>query len=165
MLSAKLGLCMRLSTAEIAESISGTLSALFPGRQWRIQEFCSGGGGLNKFRWGQRAERMRIWGGSLPSQGFRLICKWMKPVLLLGCYGRIFQGTGNSVQLCQNFRNFGGFEPPKPPQSVNHYWKGYGRNRLWPNLRFGLDICAETLRTPVKMADFQDRFWPGASPK
>jgi hypothetical protein len=29
--------------------------------QWRTQEFCSGGG-FNKFSWGQRTERMGIWG-------------------------------------------------------------------------------------------------------
>ena len=31
--------------------------------QWRTQEFCSGGGGgFNKFSWGQRTERIGIWG-------------------------------------------------------------------------------------------------------
>ena len=30
--------------------------------QWRPQEFFSGGGGFNKFSWGQRTERMGIWG-------------------------------------------------------------------------------------------------------
>ena len=29
--------------------------------------------------------------------------KWVKAVFLLGCYGCIFHGTGNSAQLCQNF--------------------------------------------------------------
>ena len=41
----------------------------------------------------------------------------MKAVFLLGCYGCIFHGTGNSAQLCQNFgisgRGGGGFEPPQ----------------------------------------------------
>jgi hypothetical protein len=27
----------------------------------------------------------------------------VKPVFLLGCYGYISNGTGNSAQLCQNF--------------------------------------------------------------
>jgi hypothetical protein len=31
------------------------------------------------------------------------ICKWVKLVFLLGYYGCIFHGTGNSAQLCQNF--------------------------------------------------------------
>jgi hypothetical protein len=38
-----------------------------------------------------------------PSQGFRSICKWVKPVLWLRCYRFIFHGTGNSAQLWQNF--------------------------------------------------------------
>jgi hypothetical protein len=59
--------------------------------------------GFNKFSWGQRAERTGIWGRQPPSQGFRSICKWVKPVFWLGCYGCIFHGTGNSAQLCQNF--------------------------------------------------------------
>jgi hypothetical protein len=38
-------------------------------------------------------------GAVAPSQGFHSICKWIKPVFLLGCYGCIFHGTGNSAQL------------------------------------------------------------------
>jgi hypothetical protein len=67
-----------------------------------------------KFSWGQRAERMEIWGRYPPSQGFHSICKWMKPVFWLGCCGCIFHGTGNSAQLWQNFGISGGFEPLKP---------------------------------------------------
>jgi hypothetical protein len=37
----------------------------------------------------------------------------VKPVLL-GWYGCIFHGTGNSAQLCQNF-GISGVEPPPPP--------------------------------------------------
>ena len=33
-------------------------------KQWRTQEFCSGGGGFNKFSWGQRTERTGFEGGS-----------------------------------------------------------------------------------------------------
>jgi hypothetical protein len=42
---------------------------------------------------------------------------------LLGCYGRIFHRTGNSVQLCQNFRILGGggFDP-----LVRHWIQQYG---------------------------------------
>ena len=36
--------------------------------QWRTQEFFSGG--FNKFSWGQRRERMGIWGPEPPTQGF-----------------------------------------------------------------------------------------------
>jgi hypothetical protein len=40
----------------------------------------------------------------------------VKPVFLLGCYGCIFHGTGNSAQLCQNFGILGeGFEHPISP--------------------------------------------------
>ena len=35
-------------------------------KQWRTQEFCSGGG-FNKFSWGQRTERTGIWWRSPPS--------------------------------------------------------------------------------------------------
>jgi hypothetical protein len=85
--------------------------------QWRIQE-CVSGGGFNKFSWGQRAERTRIWGRQPPSQGFHAIYKRVKPVFWLGCYGCIFHGTGNLVQLCQNFGIWGGggvFETPQFP--------------------------------------------------
>ena len=40
----------------------------------------------------------------------------MKAVFLLGRYGCVFHGTGNSAQLCQNFGiSGGGVEHPKPP--------------------------------------------------
>jgi hypothetical protein len=42
-------------------------------------------------------------GAVAPTQGFHSICKWMKPIFWLGCYGCIFHGTGNSAQLFQNF--------------------------------------------------------------
>jgi hypothetical protein len=89
--------------------------------QWRTQEFFFRGGGevFNKFSWGQRAERTGILGRYPPSKGFHSICKWVKPVFWLGCCGCIFHGTGNSAQLCQNFRISWGDEPPKPP-SVRH---------------------------------------------
>jgi hypothetical protein len=55
-----------------------------------------------------------------PGQGFRSICKWVNPVFLLGRYGCVFHGTGNSAQLCQNFGIFffggGGWTP-----SVRHW--------------------------------------------
>jgi hypothetical protein len=73
--------------------------------QWRTQDFFRGGGEVNKFSWGQRAEKTGIWGRWPPSQGFHSICKWIKPVFWLRGYGcpSIFHGTGNSAQLCQNF--------------------------------------------------------------
>jgi hypothetical protein len=42
------------------------------------------GWGFNIFSWGQRAERTGIGGRQPPSQGFRPIFKWVKPVFLLG---------------------------------------------------------------------------------
>jgi hypothetical protein len=59
---------------------------------------------------------MGIWGRSPTSQGFHSICKWMKPIFWLGCYGCIFHGTGNSAQLCRNFGISGvGVWNPNPP--------------------------------------------------
>jgi hypothetical protein len=92
--------------------------------QWRTQDFFwEGGGGyarnffggrgvFNKFSWGQRTERTGIWGRQPHSQGFHSICKWVKTVFWLGCYG-----TVNSAQLCQNFGiSGGGGELPNPPR-------------------------------------------------
>jgi hypothetical protein len=39
----------------------------------------------------------------------------VNPRFLFGWYGYIFHGTGNSAQLCQNFRRSGGFELPLNP--------------------------------------------------
>jgi hypothetical protein len=72
--------------------------------QWRTQDFLGEGEGYYKFSCGQRADRTGMCGLYPPSQTFRSICKWVKPVFLLGCYGCIFHGTGNSAQLYQNFR-------------------------------------------------------------
>ena len=61
------------------------------------------------------------WRGGLFTKQLK---KWVKAVLLLGCYGCIFHGTGNSAQLCQNFgiSEGGGWgrvwTPPSP--SVRH---------------------------------------------
>ena len=38
----------------------------------------------------------------------------VKVVFLLGCYGCIFHGTGNSAMLCQNFGISGGLNTPNP---------------------------------------------------
>ena len=45
--------------------------------------------------------------------------KWVKDVFLLGCYGCIFHGTGNSAHLCQNFGIPGGLNTPTPPRYAN----------------------------------------------
>jgi hypothetical protein len=47
----------------------------------------------------------------------QFVNEW-NPVFVLGFYGCIFYGTGNSAQLCQNFGISGkgtGFELPTPP--------------------------------------------------
>jgi hypothetical protein len=86
----------------------------------------SGGGGFKKFCSGQRAERMGIWGWSW---GFCSICKWVKPILLLGCYGRIFHGTGNSSSaLSKLWTVLGGgggggcFNTPNNPPPAGGPW-------------------------------------------
>jgi hypothetical protein len=71
-----------------------------------------GGRRFNKFSWGQRAERTEIWGRLPPCQWFHSICKWVKPVFSLGCYGFIFHGSRNMAQLW-NFGG-GGLSPPTP---------------------------------------------------
>jgi hypothetical protein len=80
--------------------------------------FFGGGGGFNKFSWGQRVERTGIWGRKPPSQGFHSICKWVKPVFWLGYYGCIFHGTGNSPRLCKNLGISGRFKHPNPSRYV-----------------------------------------------
>jgi hypothetical protein len=45
--------------------------------------------------------------------------KWVKAVFLLGFYGCIFHGTGNSAQLCQTFGISGG-GLNTPPPSARH---------------------------------------------
>jgi hypothetical protein len=108
--------------------------------QWRTQEFCwEGGGGFNKFNLGQGAERAGIWGQYPPSHGFRSICKWLKPVFVLGCYGCIFQRIGNSAQICQNFGisgGGGGVWNPQTPPLVRHWFAQWiERCVVWRNLR------------------------------
>jgi hypothetical protein len=83
-------------------STSVAYPGIFSGGGGLRQEFFRGGGGFNKFSWGPRVERTGIWGRWPPSQRFHSICKWVKPVFWLGCYGCIFHGTGNLAQFCQN---------------------------------------------------------------
>jgi hypothetical protein len=67
-----------------------------------------------------------------PSQGLHSICRWVKPVFLLGCYGFIFHGSRNLAQL----RNFGGgvgVEPP-PPRSARHWLSLRKWNEVWTYL-------------------------------
>ena len=42
--------------------------------------------------------------------------KWVKAIFLLGCYGYISHGTGNLVQLRQNFGISGVLNTPNPPR-------------------------------------------------
>jgi hypothetical protein len=81
--------------------------------QWRTQEFCWGGSTNSVDR------RQRERG---PSQGFRSICKWVKPVVLLGCYGCFLHGTGNSAQLFQIFGISEGLQRHKPRLGTPMPW-------------------------------------------
>jgi hypothetical protein len=84
--------------------------------QWRAQEFCSGREGSTNSAEDRGQSESWSEGSSPPSQGFHSICKWVNPVLL-GCYGCIFHGNGNSTRLCQNFRiSVGGSWTPNPPR-------------------------------------------------
>jgi hypothetical protein len=58
-----------------------------------------------------------LFGGE--GEGFNKF-NWVKPVLLLGCYVRIFHRTGNSAQLCQNLLISGGWTLQTPPPLVRH---------------------------------------------
>jgi hypothetical protein len=81
-----------------------------------VPRTCSGGGKI-QLTVGRESGDL---GAVAPSQGFPSICKWMTPVFLLGSYGCIFHGTGNSAQLCRNF-GFSrgvGFEHPLPPYAT-----------------------------------------------
>jgi hypothetical protein len=80
-------------------------------------------GGVQKIQLRTESRENGDLGALPPSQGFHSICKWVKPVFWLGCYGCIFHGTWNSAQLCQNFGISwwgGGGLNPKPP-SVRHW--------------------------------------------
>jgi hypothetical protein len=103
------------------------------GERVYFEDFFLGEGRFNKFSCGQGAERMVVWGGSPPCQGFHTICKWMKRRFCLGWYGCIFHGTGSSAQRPQNFWISGGgggvVWTSKPlPSSVRHC--------LWPTWRY-----------------------------
>jgi hypothetical protein len=66
------------------------------------RNFVPGGGGVcvQQIQLRTQSRENGDLGAVLPSQGFRSICKWVKHVFLLGRYGCIFHGTGNSAQLC-----------------------------------------------------------------
>jgi hypothetical protein len=87
----------------------------FTASQWCTQEFCLGRGGPPTQLWPEGREIRDMGGGSPPSQEFRSIFKWVKPVFLLGCYRCISHWLGirlSSIKL----RNFGGWglNPPSP---------------------------------------------------
>jgi hypothetical protein len=91
--------------------------------QWCTQEFFFREGvyasnffpGVSTNSVEDRGQRERGSGGvSSLVRGFHSICKWVKPVFWLGCYGCIFHGSGNSGQICQNFGISGGLNPLSP---------------------------------------------------
>jgi hypothetical protein len=77
-----------------------------------------GGGGAKQIQLRTEVRENGVMGAVAPSHWFHSICKWLKSVFLLGCYGCIFHGTGNLAQLCQNFgiSGGGGLNPPNPPR-------------------------------------------------
>jgi hypothetical protein len=75
----------------------------------------------------------------------------MKPVFVLGCYGCVFHGTGNSAQLWQNvgISGQGGAEPSQTPLPPRHatdigrvFWKYWIKTviRNW-NLKIAVLEC------------------------
>jgi hypothetical protein len=57
-------------------------------------------GGGSKDSVEERGQRERGSGGGSPLvRGSAKFCKWVNPAFLLGCYGCIFHGIGNSAQL------------------------------------------------------------------
>jgi hypothetical protein len=90
--------------------------------QRRTQKHFWGAGGSLTNSVEDRGQRERGSGDGSPlSQWFHSICKWVKPVFWLGCYGYIFHGTGNSAQLCQNFWISGEVWTPQPPPPLVHH--------------------------------------------
>jgi hypothetical protein len=95
----------------------------FSGGYARIFFSGVGGGSTNSVE--DRGQK-EWWSGG---EGFHSVCKWMKPVFWLGCYGCIFHGTGNSTQLCQNFGISGwGWTPKNHPPRYATARKA----RTWP---------------------------------
>jgi hypothetical protein len=89
-------------------------SRISHGVQWRTQEFFSegvlhqyffrGGGGGQQIQLRTEGRENRDLGAVAPyPRGYLSICKWVKLVFLLGCYGCIFHVTGDSVPLFPNF--------------------------------------------------------------
>ena len=87
-----------------------------------------------------REKKIPLWGGHSWRGGLftKQLKKWVKAVLLLGCYGCIFHGTGNSAQLCQNFGISGGGGLNPPPRyatdarSKKHHIKKFAAgDRRW----------------------------------
>jgi hypothetical protein len=87
---------------------------------------------------------MGIWGRWPPSQGFHSICKWMKPIFWLGCYGCTYIPRnwefGSALAKLRNF--VGGLNPQTPPfgtpLSVNEvrnthfvFHRGYRFREKW----------------------------------
>jgi hypothetical protein len=109
--------------------------------------FSGWGGGVQQTQLRTEGRENEDLGRQPPNQGFHPICKWMNPIFLLGFYGCIFHGTGNSAQLWQNFGisgGGGGIETPK--QSSVRPWFAWLKKSLprWTNknLRSGKFIIS-----------------------
>jgi hypothetical protein len=96
--------------------------------------FFSGGGEVQQIQLTIEGRENGDLGTVAPSQWFHSICKSMKPIFWLGCYGCKFHGTGNSAQLWQNFGiSRGGLKLPKYP-SVPHCFCSRSASFICPSL-------------------------------
>jgi hypothetical protein len=111
--------------------------------------FLGGGGDSTTSVEDRGQENGDLWAVA-PIQGFRSICKWVKPVILLGCYGCISHGTGNLARLCQNFgiSGGGGMNPSTPPPSVRPWLRGV----LSPRVKL---LRCESQHSPPSSADIK----------
>jgi hypothetical protein len=73
------------------QELTVTLSSGVPRKFFRER---GGGGGCSTNSVEDRGQRERDLGAAGPSQGFHLICKWVKPVFWLGCYNVFFTELG-----------------------------------------------------------------------
>jgi hypothetical protein len=81
-------------------AVSGVLNNIFGGG---VYTGIFRGGGVQQIKLRTEGRENGDRGSVAPSEGLHSLCKWMKPIFWLGCYGCIFHGTGNSAQLWQNF--------------------------------------------------------------
>jgi hypothetical protein len=65
------------------------------------------------------------------------------------CYVRIFNGTGNSAQLCQNFGISGGLNHSNPPRYATDHW-----HRSGVSLKLIMNHCTRSSKYLFKISRF-----------